>query len=66
MITMSSPYEPTSVIAGHAATTAPDGPRPCATLAASVAAIPRHSGHRTSGGTDTFRRAESSITIELA
>jgi hypothetical protein len=35
-------------------------------LAASVAAIPRPSSHRASGGTGTFRRAESSITIELA
>jgi hypothetical protein len=27
---------------------------------------PRPSSHRASGGTGTFRRAESSITIELA
>jgi len=58
MITMSSSYEPTSATAGHTATTAPDGllPRPRATLAASVAAIPRPSGHRASGGTGAFRR----------
>lgn len=38
----------------------------CATLAASVAAVPRTSSHRANGGTGTFRRAESSIIIELA
>ena len=58
----------TSATAGHAATTAPTGPctRPCATLAASVAATPRPSSHRASAGTGVLRRAESSITIELA
>jgi hypothetical protein len=35
-------------------------------LAASVAAIPRPGSHRAIGGTGTFRRAESSITMELA
>ena len=41
-------------------------PRQCATSAASVAAIPRPSSHRASGGTPHFLRAESSITIEPA
>jgi hypothetical protein len=35
-------------------------------IAASVAAMPKPSSHRASPGTATFRRAESSITIELA
>jgi hypothetical protein len=56
MIIMSSSYEPTSAAAGHAATAAPirPWPKPCATLAASVAAMPRPSSHLVS------------ITIELA
>jgi len=40
-------------------------PRPWATLAARVAAIPKPSSHRASAGTGVLRRAESSITIEL-
>ena len=65
---MSSSEEPTRATAGHAATTAPADPwpMPCATLAVGLAAIPRPSSHRASGGTATFRRAGSSITIELA
>ncbi len=39
-------------------------PRPCATLAASVAAMPKPSSHRASTGTGALRRAESSITID--
>jgi hypothetical protein len=41
MLTMSSSQEPTNATAGHVVTTALDGPwpRPCATLAASVAAV---------------------------
>lgn len=35
-------------------------------LLSSLRAIPRPSRHRASGGTGTLRRAESSITIELA
>jgi len=35
-------------------------------LAASVAVIPTPSSHLANGGTSTFRRAESSIAIELA
>jgi hypothetical protein len=35
-------------------------------MAAIVAATPGPSSHRASGGTGAFRRAESSITIELA
>jgi hypothetical protein len=68
MIVMNSSYDPTSATAGHAATAATTGPwlRPCATFAASVAAIPRPSSHRASAGTGTSRLAESSITIELA
>jgi hypothetical protein len=48
-------------MAGHAATAEPIGPwpRPCATLAASVATMPRPSSHRASAGTGSFRRAES-------
>jgi hypothetical protein len=65
---MRSSYEPTSATAGHAATAAPirPCPRPWATLAASVAAMPRPSSHRASAGTGTLRRAESSITMDLA
>ena len=37
-----------------------------ATFAASVAAMPKPSSHRASAGTGILRRAESSITIELA
>ena len=57
MIIMSSSYEPTSATGGHAATTAPDGPwpRPCVTLAASVAAMPRPRSHRASAGTGALR-----------
>jgi hypothetical protein len=40
--------------------------RPCATLAASVATMPRPRSHRASAGTGTLRRAKSSITIEPA
>jgi hypothetical protein len=36
-----------------------------ATLAASVAAIPKPRSHRAIAGTDVLWRAESSITIEL-
>jgi len=45
--------------AGHA-------PTPCATLTASVAAIPRPMSHGSITGTGVLRRADSSITIELA
>ena len=38
----------------------------CATLAASVVAIPCPSSHPARAGTGTIRRAESSITIEVA
>ncbi len=41
-------------------------PRPCATLAASVAAIPGPGSHLPRTGTGTFRRAESGIAIEVA
>ena len=59
---------PLPAAVGLAATTAPVDPWPrlCAILAASVAAMPRPSSHRANDGTATFRRAESSITIELA
>jgi hypothetical protein len=65
---MSSSYNPTSATVGYAATATPvrPCPRPCTTLAASVATMPRPSSHRASAGTGTFRCAESSITIELA
>jgi hypothetical protein len=65
---MGSSEEPTSPTAGHAATAAPTGPcsRPCAMVAASVAAKPRPRSHRADAGTGSLRRAESSITIELA
>jgi hypothetical protein len=65
---ISNSDELTKATAGHAATAAPTGqcPRPWATLAASVAATPKPSSHRASAGTGLFRRAESSITIELA
>jgi hypothetical protein len=68
MTIMRSSYEPTSATAGHAATAAPMGPcpSPWATLAASVAAMPNPRSHRASTGTGFLRRAESSITIELA
>jgi hypothetical protein len=68
MIVMNSSYDPTSPIAGHAATAAPTGPwpSPCATFAARVAMMPKPSSHRASAGTGTSRRAESSMTIELA
>ena len=67
MITISSSSDPTSATAGHAATAAPTAswPGPCATLAAGVAAMPTPSSHRAIDGTGTFRRAESSINIEL-
>jgi hypothetical protein len=41
-------------------------PSPWATLAASVAAMPGPRSHRANAGTGVFRRAKSSITIELA
>ncbi len=65
---MNSSYDPARATAGQAATAAPAGPwpSPCATLAAKVAAMPRPSSHRASAGTGASRRAESSITIELA
>ena len=63
MTIMRSSYEPTNATAG-AATAAPV--RPWATLAARVAAIPKPRSHRASAGTGVLRRAESSITIELA
>ena len=68
MTIMRSSYEPTSATAGHAATAAPirPWPKPWATLAASVAAMPSPRSHRASAGTGVLRRAESSITIELA
>ena len=68
MIIIKSSYDPTSAIAGHAATAAPmmPWPKPWVTFAASVATMPNPSSHRASPGTRTFRRAESSITIELA
>jgi hypothetical protein len=68
MTIMRSSHEPTSATAGHAATQAPTTPwpRPWATLAASVAAMPRPRSHRASAGTGVLRRAESSMTIELA
>jgi hypothetical protein len=68
MTIMRSSYEPTSATASHAATAAPARPcpRPWATSAARVAAIPRPSSHRANVGTGFLRRAESSITIELA
>jgi hypothetical protein len=68
MIIMSSSYEPTNATVGHAATAAPirPCPRPWATFAAGVAVMPRPSSHRASAGTGTFRRAQSSMTIELA
>jgi hypothetical protein len=67
MITISGSYDPTSATAGHG----DDGtgravPQAVATFAASVAAMPRPGSHRASPGTGDFRRAESSITIELA
>jgi hypothetical protein len=40
-------------------------PPPQATLAASVAAMPGPSSHLANTGTGTFRRTESSITMEL-
>ena len=68
MIIISSSYDPTSATAGHAATAAPvrPWPRPCAAFAAGVAPIPSPSSHLAGAGTGTFRRAESSSTIELA
>ena len=68
MIIIKSSYDPTSATAGPAATAAPimPWPRPWATFAASVATMPRPRSHRASAGTRTPRRAESSITIELA
>jgi hypothetical protein len=41
-------------------------PRPWATFAVSVAAMPRPSSHRASHGTGTVRRTESCTTVELA
>jgi hypothetical protein len=54
--------------AGHAPTAAPirPCPRPLATLAASLVAMPKPRSHRASTGTGVLRRAESSIAIELA
>jgi hypothetical protein len=65
---MSSSQEPAGATVGHAPTGAPARPSPstCATLAASVAAIPSPSSHLARAGTGTFRRAEPSITIEVA
>jgi hypothetical protein len=58
MTIMSSSQEPTSATAGQAATTAPTGPCPSswATLAASVAPMPRPRSHHASAGTGAFRR----------
>ncbi len=68
MIIISSSYDPTSATVGHATTAAPAGPwpRPCAASAAGVAPMPSPSSHLAGAGTGTFRRAESSSTIELA
>ena len=68
MTIMRSSYEPTRATAGHAATAAPirPWPTPWAMLAARVAAMPRPRSHRANAGTGVLRRAESSITIELA
>jgi hypothetical protein len=68
MIIIRSSYDPTSATAGHAATAAPTGPllRPCATFAVSVAMMPMPRSQRASAGNGTSRRAESSITMELA
>jgi hypothetical protein len=68
MIIMSSSYEPTSATAGHAATAAPirPCPSPWAMFAVSVAVMPTPSSQRARAGTGALRRAQSSITIELA
>ena len=65
---MRSSQEPTSATADHIATAAPISPCPSpqATLAASVATIPRLRRHRASAETDVFWCTASSITIELA
>ena len=60
MIIMNSSCDPTSATTGHAAAAAPA--RPCATFAASVAAIPRPSSDRANPGNGTLRRAESRST----
>ena len=64
---MNSSYDPTRATAGHAATAAPTGlwPSPCATFAASVAAMPRPGSRRASAGTRASRRAESSCRSHL-
>jgi len=68
IIIMSSSYEPTNATAGHAAAAAPirPCPRPWARFAVSVAVIPMPRSHRAKAGTGALRRAQSSITIELA
>jgi hypothetical protein len=68
MTTIRSSYDPTSATADHAATAAPmmPCPEPWATFAASVATMPKPRSQRASEGTRAPRRAESSITIELA
>ena len=67
MITISSSYDPTSATAGHAATTALAAPCPGhghirrqRRRNTQAEQSPRQPRHR------DFRRAESSITIELA
>lgn len=63
---MSTSKEPASARAGQALTRAPIGPwpRPCATLAPTVAVIPAPRHHRASGGTGWLRRLASRISSD--
>jgi hypothetical protein len=64
MTIMRSSYELTSATAGHSRSD--QAMAKAMSVAESVAAIPKPRSHRVNAGTGVSRRAESSITIELA